>query len=288
MAAPGESARSSIPTEDAKINAGAKPPTSKLAGYLPREVRVQASEYAAKTDEILIRLQRLFSTSANIETFLTTLNYALYLLVYSQKGLPTRSYTSATALNDFVSAARNSLRLLQLPVLYTLLRTLLSQDASSRGDTVVWRIQVVQSILNILYQVLENVAHLIELNVLSSRSVPFALYGNQSTLWLHSNRFWLAGITCDLLRLAREAVLERRRVNRNGKQKVRTREEQEGIDKQWWDELTMAGCTWPLVLHWSLENGLGMVNDGVIGAMGLAASWGSLRQRWQETKNGWL
>ena len=284
MAEPGDVAKTGIPTESAKIDAGAKP--SKLASHLPLEVRIQFSKYAAKADEILIRLQRFFTTTANVETFLATLNYTLYLLIYAQKA--SRPSPAAAVLNGlrFVEGARNSLRLLQLPVLYTLLRTLLSQPLSSRGDAVIWHINVTQCAFNILYQLLENVAYVIELGFLSSSSIPIVLYRTQSTLWLHSNRFWLAGITCDLARLAREAILERRQTSSKGKRMIRTKDEQEKIYAHWWNELTMAGCTWPLVLNWSLENGLSMVNDGVIGTLGVLASFETLRQRWEETKTG--
>jgi Peroxisomal biogenesis factor 11 (PEX11) len=285
MASPADLAKTGIPS-DPKPTAGTKFPTSKLAGYLPLEVRRQASQYLAKTDETLIRLQRLFLTTANVETVLAPLNYTLYLLCYVQNGLPSRSASTAIVLNDLVGSARNTLRLLQLPVLYTLLRTLLSQSSSDRGDLTIWRVNVVQCALYIIYQLLENVAHLIDLGVLASSSVPIPLYRTQATLWMHSNRFWFLGISCDLVRLAREAILARSGVESGKNEKNATSPEEEEASKKWRNELAASGFTWPLTLHWSLEHGISHVNDGVIGVFGLLASWEMLRQRWEETKSG--
>lgn len=282
MAAPADLAKAGIPS-DQNPTAGAKPPIYALAGYLPLEVRKQAFQYLARTDEALIRLQRLFLTTANIETVLAPLNYTLYLLGYLQKGLRSRSASTAAVLNDLVGSARNTLRLVQLPVLYTLLRTLLSQPSSERGDLTIWRINVVQCVLYLIYQLLENVAHLIDLGVLASSSVPIPLYRTQAILWLHSNRFWFAGISCDLVRLAREAILARSRSKSSSREKEA---EQENADKKWRNELAASGFTWPLTLHWSLEHGISQINDGVIGVFGLLASWETLRQRWEETKTG--
>lgn len=289
MATPGELAKSGI-TTNTKLNAGAKPPDSKLLNVLPSEVRGQIIRYAARTDEVLVRLERFFTSTSNVESFLAPLQYSACLISYLQKDLHARSASTAAALNDVVGGWRNTLRLLQIPVLYTVLRQLLSEAASTRGDLLIWRINVAQCMLYLVYQLLENVAHLIELGVFSSSTVPINLYQNQTTLWLHSNRFWLLGVSCDLLRLAREAQLQRsrRKVSSNSKEKDPTiSAEQEKADtEKWWHELTMAGFTWPLCLHWSLENGLSRFNNGIIGLLGVLASCETLRQLWEDTKAG--
>lgn len=73
----------------------------------------------------------------------------------------------------------------------------------------------------------------------------------------------------------------------NGEEKdAKVSAEQEKADStRWWHEVTTAGCTWPLCLHWALENRLSKFNDGVIGILGILASYESLRQRWEETKS---
>jgi hypothetical protein len=287
MATPGNLAKSGTAINE-KLTAGAKPSDSTVLLFLPLEVRGQITRYAAGTDEVLVRLERFFTSTANIETLLAPLQYSACLFSYLQKDLHARSASTAAALNDVVGSWRNTLRLLQIPVLYTLLRQLLSEAVSARGDMLVWRINVAQCVLYLTYQFLENIAHLVELGVFSSSTVPVPLYRDQTTLWLHSNRFWLLGISCDLLRLAREAQLQRsrRQVSSSGEgNDAKVSPEQEKAETtRWWHELTTAGCTWPLCLHWSLENGLSKFNDGVIGVLGILASYESLRQRWEETK----
>jgi hypothetical protein len=292
MAAPGDLVKSEIATNE-KLTAGKEPPlaSSGLANYLPVEVRTQIARSAAKADEVLIRLQRLFTSTANVESFLAPLQYSACLVSYLQKDIHPRSASTAAALNTVVGSWRNTLRLLQIPVLYTLLRQLLSETASSRGDLLIWQINVAQCILYLVYQLQENVAHLVELDILSSSTLPIPLYRDQTTLWLHSNRFWLLGISCDLLRLTREAMLERsrRKIASTSEQTDSDPElfsEQERVDKKWWNELVTAGFTWPLCLNSSLENGLSKFNDGVVGALGVFANFETLRQRWEETKSG--
>lgn len=287
MATPGNLAKSGIATNE-KPNANAKTPDSPLLNFLPLEVRGQITRYAAGTDEFLIRLERFFTSTVNVETLLAPMQYSACLFSYLQKDLHARSASTAAALNDVVGGWRNTLRLLQIPMLYKILRQLLSEAASARGDLLVWRINVAQCVLYLIYQFLENIAHLVELGVFSSSAVPVPLYRNQTTLWLHSNRFWLLGISCDLLRLAREAQLQRARqkVNSTSKEKDPniSAEQDKAESSKWWHELTMAGCTWPLCLHWSLENGLSKFNNGVVGLLGVAASYETLRQRWEDTR----
>lgn len=289
MATPGDQVKSVL-TTDEKIDAGGKAPEARILNFLPPEVHVQITKHTAKTDEVLVRLERFFRSTSNVESFLAPLQYSASLVSYLQKGIHARSASTAAALNDVVGSWRNTLRLLQIPVLYTVLRQLLSQASSGRGDPLVWRINVAQCILYLIYQLLENVAHLIDLGILSSIAVPIPLYRNQTTLYLHSNRFWLLGTSCDLLRLAREAQLKRHRheVSSSGKQTdSKESAEQEKADAtRWWNELQIAACTWPLCLHWSLMHGLSNFNDGVIGVLGLLASYETLRERWQETEFG--
>jgi hypothetical protein len=289
MATPGDQVKSSL-TADEKIDANGKAPEAKILNSLPPEVHIQIAEKSGKTDEVLVRVERYFRSTSNVESFLAPLQYAASLISYLQEGIHPRSASTAAALNVVVGSWRNTLRLLQIPVLYTVLRQLLLQAPSARGDPLVWQINVAQCVIYLIYQLLENVAHLIDLGVLSSTTVPISIYRNQTMLYLHSNRFWLLGVSCDLLRLAREAQLKRsmRRVSSTGKHAdSKLSAEQEKADTtRWWNELQTAGCTWPLCLHWSLVSGLCSFNDGVIGGLGLLASYQTLRQRWKETKAG--
>lgn len=48
----------------------------------------------------------------------------------------------------------------------------------------------------------------------------------------------------------------------------------------------MAGCRLPLCVHYSVEGGLfrSSVEDGAVGALGLAACWEEWKVAWAETQ----
>lgn len=48
----------------------------------------------------------------------------------------------------------------------------------------------------------------------------------------------------------------------------------------------MAGCRLPMCVHYSVEGGLfrSSVEDGAVGALGLAASWEEWKVAWAETQ----
>jgi len=114
-------------------------------------------------------------------------------------------------------------------------------------------------------------------------------------LWLISSRFWLAGVACDFFRLLREAYIEAQRRRRHAtsteteserKEHVPTAVEIEEMGRRWWSELFVAGCWLPLCAHYSVEGGLfrSSVEDGVVGALGLTASWEEWKVAWAETQ----
>jgi hypothetical protein len=180
------------------------------------------------------------------------------------------------------------------------------QQSSHERDPYVHAIELAQCLAYIVYQALENVAHLTDLGVVpaslvTSRYNPFrdprdaTASASTRRLWLVSSRFWLAGVSCDVLRLAREAyVAARRRRTRqlapsaegDAGGEVATAAEAKATDRRWWSELFVAGCWLPMSAHYSIDGGLFKpgVEDGVLGALGLAASWEGWRRAWAETK----
>jgi hypothetical protein len=103
-----------------------------------------------------------------------------------------------------------------------------------------------------------------------------------------SNRLWFLGVTCDFFRLAREAqiVRQRQRTNIDGKKTLdRDAVEQAAVDRRWWNDMLVASCWWPLCLHWSLDQGLWGMNDGVIGLLGVVAGMETFKGLWRETEN---
>lgn len=180
------------------------------------------------------------------------------------------------------------------------------QKSFKELDPYLHAIALTQCLAYILYQALENVAHLIDLHILpasltTSRYNPLRdtkanASASTSRLWLISSRFWLLGVSCDVLRLLREAYVEAQRRRRHIApsitteggpwEKATTAAEAEATDRRWWSELFVAGCWLPMCAHYSIDGGLFRpgVEDGVVGALGLAASWEGWRRAWAETK----
>jgi hypothetical protein len=178
--------------------------------------------------------------------------------------------------------------------------------SSKELDSYLHAIALTQCLAYILYQALENVALLIDRRILpasltTARYNPFrdtkpSATASTARLWLISSRFWLAGVSCDILRLLREAYVEaqcRRRhtapstsAEGDPSDKIPTGAEAEATDRRRWSELFVAGCWLPMCAHYSTEGGLFRpgVEDGVVGVLGLAASWEGWRRAWAETK----
>jgi Peroxisomal biogenesis factor 11 (PEX11) len=138
----------------------------------------------------------------------------------------------------------------------------------------------------IIYQFTENVAFLADRGVLSQDWLKRK--GGSARWWLWSNRAWLVGVSCDFMKLFREAFIERERrvVVRQTcvvKTEAETEKEQE-IDRLWWSELFVAGCWLPLCLHYNLQDGLKGVNSGVIGLLGFLAGTQSFMAQWAKTQ----
>jgi Peroxisomal biogenesis factor 11 (PEX11) len=257
-------------------------------------------------------IDRLLTTTAGLETFLSTINYALYILAYlehrsrSRSGLLKRLFEfagfsvkvshsqssknvpqTAAPLDKFgrlISDTRTTLRLTALLPLYTWLRELLA--VNRRQDEYLRAIALTQCISYIFYQFTENVAYLADRGVVPQKWV--AKRGGSANWWIWSNRAWLAGVSCDYLRLFREALIERERrtaARKDGKASTEDdMEKQHSIDSIWWSEIFVASCWFPLCLHYSLHNGLKGVNSGVVGLLGSMAGAQSFFAHWANTK----
>ncbi len=133
---------------------------------------------------------------------------------------------------------------------------------------------------------MENIAFLAERGIVSRKWMEKR--GGNAKWWLWSSRAWLIGISCDFLRLFREAVIEREkrgllRRMRKGEMEAEIEQQQE-TDRMWWSEFFVASCWLPVCLHYSLENGLKGVNGGVVGLLGFMAGAQSFMTHWAETK----
>lgn len=192
--------------------------------------------------------------------------------------------TSWKAFGSLISETRTTLRLTALLPLYAWLRELLADNR--RQDRYLRAISLTQCISYIVYQFTENVAFLADQGVVSRAWLEKR--GGSGSWWKWSNRAWLAGVSCDFLRLFRKALIERKkRLSLGQRSEEKTegeREKQEAVERMWWSELFIASCWFPLCLHYSLQDGLKGVNTGVVGLLGFLAGAQSLMGQWAKTE----
>ena len=118
--------------------------------------------------------------------------------------------------------------------------------------------------------------------------------GDQGKAMLWACRAWLVGVSCDFLRVLRQATLiqQRRRAaeTTEGQADARANVEKAGKkerdeeDAKWWRELIVPLSWLPVAIHYSVEGGLPGMNLGVIGFCGVMAGLGKTQEFWSATK----
>ena len=259
------------------------------------------------TDDTLVHLNKLLKTPGGLQAFLSTTNYGLYILAYLHSTSPSRAellsrlatYLGRTPPTAAISKApidplvpasplsplaltiadlRTTLRLTGLIPLYVLLKSLIR---SKEPDSITYTIKLVQCLGYMTFQLLENISHLTNKTVLASTwtNTRFARLGGHAKLTTWSCRGWLVGITCDVLRLAREAQLARQ----TGSYARLSEDEKKEVDRKWWSEAFVNMSWYPMALHYSVEGGIGL-NLGMVGACGFFANLGNFLKAWDGAK----
>lgn len=257
------------------------------------------------TDETITQLNKLLKAPGGLGSFLSTTNYGLYILAYLHSTAPSRAEilarlasalgrpapkvapaaASATAppsplvpLALTLGDLRTTLRLTGLIPLYVLLKSLVK---SNEKDTVSYGIKIAQCLSYMTFQLLENVYHLTNKTVIDANwtNARFARLGGNAKLVTWSCRAWLMGITCDFLRLFREAQLARQ----DGTYAQMNEEQKREADKKWYSELFVAMSWYPMAVHYSVEGGIGL-NLGMVGACGFFANLGNFLKAWHAAK----
>jgi hypothetical protein len=266
--------------------------------------------------------QRLLATPGGLSAALSTFNYTLYILAYAQTKLPlsltalaqrllalvklstaaskpatatlvnTASVPPIAALAVLISKARTTLRLLGLFPLYAWLRNL-SAGPKPDADPVLHRIALLQASSYFVYQALENVSLLADSGVVGPAFIARINRGDSKTarLYLWAYRAWLAGVSCDFLRLGREWQVEghrravRAKMQSEGKAVAEYQDDADSqFDKRWWTDLMIAGAWFPMALHFSSSTGgLPGWNLGWMGLCGLVAGGGRAKALWAAT-----
>lgn len=258
-----------------------------------------------RTDSTLVRLNKLLKNPGGLASFLSTTNYALYILAHLHTTAPTRAQL-LIKFNSLLGRAvpkiapgavspsaptspilplaltlgdtRTTLRLTGLIPLYVLLKSLIK---STDPDRISYTIKLAQVVSYLTFQALENVSHLTNKTVINANwtNTRFARVGGHAKLMTWSCRAWLCGITCDFLRLFREAQLGRQ----SGRYERMNEEEKREADKKWWSEFFVATSWYPMAIHYSVEGGIGL-NMGVVGLCGFMANLGNFLKAWEGTR----
>lgn len=273
-------------------------------------------------DLMLIYVARLFASPGGISSFLQTFNYTLFLVAYLQTKTPSLAKLSQTllgllnykrqetiseklgALNTtavpgapssvaslatLLSQTRTTLRLFGLFPLYAWMRTLL-QGPKEGQDSVLYGIAFTQCTGYICFQFLENLALLTDHGVVP-KSFSARYQGgvsNSARIYLWSYRAWLVGVSCDFLRLGREAQLtaaKRTGKSTSEKSLAEVKEDVEAQDAKWWNELMVPTAWLPVALHCSKEGGIPGMNLGIMGACGVLAGLGRTSGLWAQTSD---
>ena len=263
---------------------------------------------------------RLFSSPGGLNSFLSTFNYTLYIVAFLQPRLPPLTSipqvllnflrgnglstgakaaplaaaapaapTGIAALAVMLSGTRTTLRLFGLFPMYVWARQLLKGPQPGQ-DRQLYAIAVAQCSAYMSFQALENIALLIDRDVLPknfgarqfNKGVPFVT----QKVYLWAYRSWMIGVLCDFPRLIREAVIEReKRSDRTSGQRSASSEEDRKVDEKWWSDLIVP-CAWlPVAVHFSKEGGVPGMNLGIMGACGALAGLGRTAGLWAATKD---
>ncbi|KAF2845531.1 hypothetical protein T440DRAFT_472557 [Plenodomus tracheiphilus IPT5] len=274
-----------------------------------------------KVDETILRINKLLASPGGLSAFLSTFNYALYILAYVQTKSPSISgfaqkllglirpacddaklsaaslvsnggVPPVAALAVLISKARTTLRLFGLFPLYTWLRTLASGPKPG-ADVVLHRIALLQASSYFTYQALENISLLADSGVVSTSAIAAINRGDSKTarVYLWAYRAWLGGVSCDFLRLAREWQLEKHRravrahMVSEGKAVAEYQDDEDAkFDSRWWTDLMIASAWLPMAVHFSSSTGgIPGWNLGWMGACGLVAGSTRIKALWAST-----
>lgn len=223
------------------------------------------------------RFARAISTSAGLDATLATVCYASLLLHTHLTGARAHS-----RLTEVSPALRNLYNLLEDTRVYTRLTGLVTLYAAIREA---WETRQHDFVSDVLlrtslvavtsFQLLENIALLVQQNVLRSRR----LRQWEGWFWTASNKFWLASLLCDLARLARARQLGFKDestatgtgvVSGPGVDTPLQIGSQVGSkEKQWWQELLVTAASFPLATNWSFPEGESPVSEALVAGAGL-------------------
>ena len=261
-------------------------------------------------------LTRTLSTATGLDAFLATACYtSLFLhtqLPYFTGGFlraSSRVPTGSPALKALYNALEDHRIFSRLFGLFPLYTSVLEAWRKPHRDPAVKTLLYASLAAGTVFQVLENVALLVGKGVFRGER----LREREGWFWAVSNRFWLAQLGLEMLRLARVRQLRFReelgaeRVVEQEKEAVwgeagqdgvaeRTQELMEAstkqlfkvqsaeLEKRWWRQLYVTAASIPLAVHWSFEDfGRSPVSEALFAGCGMIAGVIGLQDAWEES-----
>ena len=261
-------------------------------------------------------LTRTLSTATGLDAFLATACYtSLFLhtqLPYFTGGFlraSSRVPTGPPALKALYNALEDHRIFSRLFGLFPLYTSVLEAWRKPHRDPAVKTLLYASLAAGTVFQVLENVALLVGKGVFRGDK----LREREGWFWAVSNRFWLAQLGLEMLRLARVRQLRFReelgaeRVVEQEKEAVwgeagqdgvaeRTQELMEAstkqlfkvqsaeLEKRWWRQLYVTAASIPLAVHWSFEDfGRSPVSEALFAGCGIIAGVIGLQDAWEES-----
>ncbi|OAX82167.1 hypothetical protein ACJ72_03488 [Emergomyces africanus] len=271
----------------------------------------------SKSDVIIRRLDKFISTATGQERLLALIQYNSQIIHYLVRsplfgsisarlcsillsstgpaaagGGPSKTQPQTTpallALSSLMSETRTTLRLFGLLSIWSWGSATLKAPPT---DPVLRTIAYAQVTANVLYQILENVAHLTSKGVLNRRLVE--RWGSVGKWYVWSTRAWLGHVLLEFVRVWREYVLSRERKRRAKGGDVDMEKGREGgkedddvarrAEVRGWKKSIVNSLAWlPLCIHWSFEDGVG-VPDRLVGVLSMTAGAWGMHDMWNST-----
>lgn len=265
----------------------------------------------------LNHLTRTLSTATGLDATLATVCYTS-LFVHTQipyftggflrasSRIPTGS-PSLKALYNALEDHRIFSRLFGLFPLYT---TVLEAWRKPHRDPTVKTLLYASLAAGAVFQVFENVALLIGKGVLRSER----LRDREGWFWVVSNRFWLAQLGFEMLRLARvrqlrfreelgaesvmwqgkneeevwgeskqDGVAEKTQEMMNASARQLFKVQSAQLEKRWWRQFYVTAASIPLAVHWSYDEGRSPISEAVFAGCGMIAGVIELQDAWAES-----
>ncbi|GAB7331207.1 hypothetical protein MBLNU13_g02674t1 [Cladosporium sp. NU13] len=261
-------------------------------------------------------LTRTLSTATGLDAFLATACYtSLFLhtqLPYFTGGFlraSSRVPTGSPALKALYNALEDHRIFSRLFGLFPLYTSVVEAWRKPHRDPAVKTLLYASLAAGTVFQVLENVALLVGKGVFRGER----LRDREGWFWAVSNRFWLAQLGLEMLRLARVRQLRFReelgaeRMVEPEKETVwgeagqdgvaeRTQELMEAstkqlikvqsveLEKRWWRQLYVTAASIPLAVHWSFEDfSRSPVSEALFAGCGVIAGIIGLQDAWEES-----